>query len=128
MRILLDTHLVLWAVTADPALGATAKQLLLDADNQIFVSAASIWEVAIKHRKHPKVMPIGPEVLIDACIESGFNWLDVSVDHTRATGDLPLLHVDPFDRMLVAQATREPMILLTRDVKIAAYSELVRLV
>ncbi len=128
MRILLDTHLVLWTLTADPQLGALAQQLLLDRDNQIYVSAASVWEVAIKHRKHPNVMPMSPDVLVDACVESGFNWLDVSVHHARATTQLPLLHVDPFDRLLVAQAMREPMILLTRDRQIAAYSELVRLV
>jgi PIN domain nuclease of toxin-antitoxin system len=128
MRILLDTHLVLWAVTADPQLGKAARQLLLDASNQIYVSAASVWEVAIKHRKHPEMMPISPDVLIDACVESGFNWLDVSVYHARATTQLPLLHVDPFDRLLLAQALQEPMILLTRDRQIAAYSELVRLV
>lgn len=128
MRILLDTHLVLWAVTADPQLGATAQHLLLDPDSQIYVSAATIWEVAIKHRKHPQVMPIAPDVLIDACVQSGFNWLDVNVHHARATAQLPLLHADPFDRMLVAQAMQEPMVLLTRDRQITAYSELVRLV
>ena len=128
MRILLDTHLVLWTVTADPQLGTLAQQLLLDRDNQIYVSAASVWEVAIKHRKHPNVMPMSPDVLVDACVESGFNLLDVSVHHARATAQLPLLHIDPFDRLLVAQAMQEPMILLTREVKIAAYSELVLIV
>lgn len=128
MRILLDTHLVLWAVTADLNLGETAQQLLLDSDNQIFVSAASVWEVAIKHRKHPQVMPIGPDVLIDACVASGFHWLDVSVHHARAAAQLPPLHLDPFDRLLVAQAMQEPMRLLTRDRHLAAYSELVQTV
>ena len=128
MRILLDTHLVLWTLTGDAQLGTLAQQLLLDAGNQIYVSAASVWEVAIKHRKHPDIMPMSPDVLVDACVESGFNWLDVSVHHARATAQLPLLHVDPFDRLLVAQAMHEPMILLTRDRKIAPYSELVRLI
>jgi PIN domain nuclease of toxin-antitoxin system len=128
MRILLDTHLVLWAVTADPQLGAAAKKKLLDPDNQIYVSAATIWEVAIKHRKHPQVMPIGPDVLADACVDSGFSWLDINPQHARAVAKLPLLHADPFDRMLVAQAMQEPMALLTRDRQIAAYSELVQLV
>lgn len=128
MRILLDTHILLWAVTADAALGKQAKKLLLDAENQIYVSAASMWEVAIKHRKNPSVMPIAPEVLIDACMESGFNWLDVSAHHASATAALPLLHNDPFDRLLIAQAMQEPMRLLTRDQQIAAYSELVQLV
>jgi len=128
MRILLDTHVVLWAVTADPQLGGKASKLLLDAENQIFVSAASIWEVAIKHRKNPMLMPIEPDVLVDACMQSGFSWLDISPLHARATSRLPLLHADPFDRLLLAQAMQEPMILLTRDPQIAAYSELVQLV
>ncbi len=109
-------------------MGATAQQLLLDPDNQIYVSAATIWEVAIKHRKHPQTMPISSDVLIKACAESGFNWIDVNVHHAHAIAELPLLHADPFDRMLVAQAMQEPMVLLTRDRQLAAYTELVRLV
>jgi PIN domain nuclease of toxin-antitoxin system len=128
MRILLDTHILLWAITSDAQLGAAATRILLDSNNQIYVSAASVWEVAIKHRKHPRIMPIAPVTLIDACAESGFSWLDINVHHARASADLPLLHVDPFDRMLIAQAISEPMVLLTRDQQIAAYSELVRLV
>jgi len=96
------------------AVGATA-QLLLDPRNQIYVSAATIWEMAIKHRKHPHIMPIAPDVLMDACVGSGFHWLDVSVHHAKATAQLPLLHADPFDRMLAAQSMQEPMVLLTRD-------------
>lgn len=128
MRILLDTHILLWAVTEDAVLGAPASQMLLDPNHQIYVSAASIWEVAIKHRKSPKIMPIAPNVLIDACVESGFRWLDVSVYHARASAELPLLHSDPFDRLLIAQAMQEPMRLLTRDQQLAAYSELVQLI
>ncbi len=73
-------------------------------------------------------MPLGPDVLIDACVESGFNWLEVSAYHARHTAKLPLLHSDPFDRLLIAQAIQEPMRLLTRDQQFAAYSELVQLV
>jgi PIN domain nuclease of toxin-antitoxin system len=128
VRILLDTHVLLWAVTGDPMLGEPTARLLLDPQNQIHVSAASIWEVAIKHRKSPSLMPLSPEVLIDACEESGLQWLDVSAYHARATAQLPPLHGDPFDRMLIAQAIQEPMRLLTRDRQLAAYSELVQLV
>ena len=128
MRILLDTQLVLWAITGDRQLGSKASQLLIDADNQIYVSAASVWEVAIKHRKNADVMPISADIFVDACTESGFNWLDISVLHTRATSRLPPLHADPFDRLLLAQAMQEPMIFLTRDRQISAYSELVQLV
>jgi PIN domain nuclease of toxin-antitoxin system len=128
MRILLDTHVLLWAVTADMALGEKAKAALLNPGNRIYVSAASIWEVAIKHRKNPHVMTIGPDVLTNACSDSGFNWLDVNVYHARTTAQLPLLHSDPFDRLLIAQAIQEPMHLLTRDQQLSAYSELVQLV
>jgi PIN domain nuclease of toxin-antitoxin system len=128
MQILLDTHVLLWAVTADMALGEKAKAAILNADNRIYVSAASIWEVAIKHRKNPNVMTIGPEVLTNACSDSGFNSLDVNVYHARTTAQLPLLLSDPFDRLLIAQAIQEPMHLLTRDQQLSAYSELVQLV
>jgi len=73
-------------------------------------------------------MTIGLDVLIDACSDSGFNWLDVSVYHARTAAQLPLLHSDPFDRLLIAQAIQEPMHLLTRDQQLVAYSELVQLV
>lgn len=128
MRILLDTHLALWAVTADPQLGAMAQSMLLDTNSQVFVSAATIWEVAIKHRKHPLVMPMAPQVLIDACIESGFQLLAISAQHAHATALLPLLHTDPFDRLLIAQALHEPLVLLTRDAQVARYSPLIKLV
>ena len=128
MRFLLDTHVLLWAVTADSTHGDQTQALLEDPQSQIFVSAASIWEVAIKHRKNPALMPVSPEVLIDACSESGFLWLDVSVYHARGTGRLPPLHNDPFDRLLIAQAIHEPMRLLSRDRQLAAYTELVQLV
>ena len=128
MRILLDTHILLWALTADVKLGEHAKKIILNAENQIYVSAASIWEVAIKHRKNPKIMPLSPEVLIKACSDSGYNWLDVNVYHASATEKLPLLHSDPFDRLLIAQAIHEPMRLLTCDKQLKAYSDLVQLV
>ena len=73
-------------------------------------------------------MPLGPEILIDACLESGFNWLEISVYHARAAAKLPLLHSDPFDRLLIAQAIQEPMRLLTRDHQFAAYCESVQVV
>lgn len=128
MRVLLDTHLLLWAVTDDPALGENARAILLNPDHQIHVSTASIWEVAIKHRKNPTVMPMNPDLLIDACTESGFQWLEIRLAHIRTTATLRLLHQDPFDRLLIAQAIEEPMRLLTRDRQVAAYSDLIQLV
>lgn len=125
MRILLDTHIALWAITGDKRLAASVRTRLRDPANQIYVSAASLWEIAIKHRKNPTVMPIGPDVAVQACGDSGFAWLDISPHHAAASARLPALHADPFDRLLLAQAQQEPMALLTRDAQLATYSELV---
>jgi PIN domain nuclease of toxin-antitoxin system len=127
-RLLLDTHIALWAITADSRLGAKTRARLVDPDNQIYVSAASIWEIAIKHQKNPTAMPIGPDIAMQAMSDSGFIWLDISARHAAASAQLPMLHADPFDRMLIAQARTEPLALLTRDAQLAAYSELVILV
>jgi PIN domain nuclease of toxin-antitoxin system len=126
MRILIDTHLMLWAITGDSRLGHELETRLLDPGNEIYVSAASIWEVGIKHAKNPAVMPISADVAAKACIDSDFQCLDITFQHAQAAASLPPLHLDPFDRMLVAQAIQEPLVLLTRDAKLAAYSELVK--
>jgi PIN domain nuclease of toxin-antitoxin system len=126
MRILLDTHLMLWAITGDARLGKELEARLLDPANEIHISAASIWEIGIKHAKNPAVMPISADVAAKACVDSDFQWLDITVQHAQVAASLPPLHLDPFDRMLVAQAIQEPLVLLTRDPTLPAYSELVK--
>ena len=126
MRLLLDTHIILWAIIDDPRLPDRARELIEDEANQIVVSAVSIWEISVKYglgRKGPNAMPIsGPEALAHVR-SAGYGLLDVTPDHAVAVQDLPKLHADPFDRMLVAQALVEPLRLITHDDTVASYSD-----
>lgn len=124
MRILLDTHLLLWALAAPSKLPAAATRLIKNED--IYVSAASIWEVSIKIALGK--MRGEPRELIDALDPAGFRPLAISPEHAARVFGLPAVHKDPFDRMLVAQALSEPMILLTNDAVLAGYGEIVRVV
>jgi len=125
MRLLLDTHLFLWAVTDSRKLKAAARRQMLAAE-QIFVSAASIWEIAIKARLGK--IDGDPQRLALAIDDSGFIELPVSALHAARVAQLPLHHHDPFDRLLVAQAISEPLLLLTADQALAPYGELVQVV
>ena len=122
MRVLLDTHIYLWAVTSHRSLTRTARRLILDADD-VFVSAASIWEATIKSALGK--LEADPEALVKAIPASGFVELPVRAAHAAAVRRLPGLHRDPFDRLLIAQAISEPLHFLTSDRTLAAYSELV---
>ena len=122
MRLLLDTHIYLWAATNHRSLSRSAKQLILEADD-IFVSAASIWEATIKSALGK--LDAAPEALVRAITASGFAELPVRAMHAAAVRKLPSLHRDPFDRLLIAQAISEPLHFLTSDRALAAYSELV---
>ncbi|MBA4172145.1 MAG: PIN domain nuclease [Hyphomicrobium sp.] len=131
MRLLLDTHIALWAIAADPRLPPEAQHLIEDRGNAVFVSAASVWEITLKHalaRGLPSDMPIsGPEALA-YFRTSGYDLLPVTADHAAAVAALPPLHRDPFDRLIVAQALHEPLRLVTRDVHVKAYSNCILLV
>jgi PIN domain nuclease of toxin-antitoxin system len=122
MRLLLDTHIALWAITADPRLSPQAKKILMEAE-AAYVSAASVWEIAIKHSLG-KISP-GPEVFADAVEAAGFIALPITDAHAGRVARLPPLHADPFDRLLVAQALTEPLRLVTADSRLSGYSELV---
>ena len=125
MRLLLDTHLFLWSVVDSPRLSAEARSSILTAD-EVYVSAVSIWEVAIK----AGLGKIQGDVrqLAEAIGGSGFVELPVTALHAATVAELPPHHRDPFDRLLVAQAMTEPLILLTADAALLEYSDLVRLV
>lgn len=127
MRILLDTHVFIWAVTDDPRLTQAARVLIEEADN-VHVSAASIWEIAIKSALGKIVADA--EEMARAIKASGFVELPVSSMHAAQVSKLPLLnsHKDPFDRLLVAQSMTEPLVLLSADPKVVAYGGLVRAV
>lgn len=122
MRLLLDTHIFLWAVTDSRRLKAPARRQMLAAE-QIFVSAASIWEIAIKAGLGK--ITGDPDELGEAITDSGFLELPVSARHAARVAHLPPHHSDPFDRLLVAQALTEPLLLLTADEALTAYGELI---
>ncbi|MDR3529263.1 MAG: type II toxin-antitoxin system VapC family toxin [Rhodopila sp.] len=126
MRLLLDTHIALWAIADHPSLSAKARMLIDDPDNQVVISAATVWEIAIKHalaRGRPNDMPISGQEALGYFRDAGFEMLDISPAHVAAVETLAPLHADPFDRMLVAQAMTVPLRLLTHDPRVAAYSD-----
>ncbi len=124
MRLLLDTHVFLWAVIGSTSLKMQARRTIENAE-AVFVSAASIWEVAIKARLGK--IKADPDALVAAIEESGFVDLPVSSTHAAGVARLPPLHNDPFDRLLIAQAIAEPLRFLTADVALKPYSDLVTL-
>lgn len=123
MRLLLDTHVALWAILDDARLGI-AREMITDDGNEVFVSAASVWEIAIKHslwRGRPNDMPISGQQAHQFFQKAVYAELVITAKHAAGVAALPTLHSDPFDRILLAQATIEPMRLITHDKKIAAY-------
>lgn len=117
-RLLLDTHVLLWWLADDAALGPRARSLIAAADNVIYVSAASIWEISIKKSLGKLQAPDGFDMIMD---EEGFESLVIDAFHAEQAGALPPLHRDPFDRMLIAQAQAEGLSILTCDQNIAPY-------
>lgn len=115
MRLLLDTHVVLWALADSPRLSSTARDMLADPDNECWVSSASAWEIAIKVAigKHRLGVPL--DAIEDAIGDAGFHKLDVTMRHALAVGRIDTPHADPFDRLLLAQCEVETLRLLTAD-------------
>ena len=130
MRLLLDTHIALWAVTDDLQLSEAARALIVEPANEVFISVAVIWEVAIKHAVRCRVsaMPVSAHTALKDFLAAGFLVLDIIPAHVLALEALPGLHGDPFDRIMVAQALSTPLRLLTRDTKVAAYSDTIMVV
>ena len=125
MRLLLDTHVLLWALGNPAKLPAAARLVILDPANEVLFSAASIWEIAIKLELGRADFAASPEEIARAAVESGIEELPVRAQHAALTAQLPRHHRDPFDRLLVAQAMAEPARLLTVDEALRPYSELV---
>jgi PIN domain nuclease of toxin-antitoxin system len=123
VNILLDTHIALWAITDSPRLPPRARTLIASPEKTIWVSAASIWEIAIKHALGRGDMPVSGQRAQDCFLQSGYRLLPIEARHAAAVEDLPARHNDPFDRMLIAQALTEPMRLLTHDPVVALYSD-----
>jgi PIN domain nuclease of toxin-antitoxin system len=126
LRLLLDTHVALWAIADDKRLPRDARDLIVDPDNTISVSASSVWEIAIKRalaRGSKNDMPISGTDALKHFQAAGYELLAISASHAAAVDRLPPLHNDPFDRLLIAQALTEPLRLLTHDAQLARYSE-----
>lgn len=128
MRVLLDTHVALWALVDDRRLTVNARVAIANPDNSVTVSAASIWEIAIKHALGRSGIPFSANLAIRYFLQAGYQLLDVRPEHAATVETLPKLHGDPFDRMLVAQAITEPLRLMTHDHALAAYSDTIILV
>ena len=123
MNLLLDTHVALWAITDSPRLPLTARELITSPKTNVWVSTASLWEIAIKHALGRGDMPISGKDAMCFFSESGYRLLPIEAEHAVAVEDLPAHHNDPFDRILVAQALVEPMRLMTHDALVALYSD-----
>ena len=128
MKVLLDTHIVLWAISDDDKLPPSFIDIINDSDNEIFYSLVSVWEVAIKHYIKPEIMPITEEYFIDNCYRSGFKQLSIGSNHILNIKNLKRdidspKHNDPFDRLLISQAKTEGFIFLTHDSLLTYYNE-----
>lgn len=128
MRLLLDTHVLLWTVASSRRLSKEARRLIEDAENEVLYSAASLWEIAIKAGLRRRDFRIDVEAFHRALPEVGLTELPVRAAHAVAVIKLPKIHGDPFDRMLIAQALSEPLVLLTNDEILARYPASVRTV
>lgn len=128
MNLLLDSHILIWALAEDERLPEKARQLILDPNNVIYYSTASIWEISIKHATHPDEIHFSGKELSSYCQEAGFLELEIRDRHIYALETLTRpkdapQHKDPFGRILIAQAKAENMSFLTHDTRIPDYNE-----
>ncbi len=128
MNILLDTHILLWALSNDNRLPGKARELIENTENRIYYSLISLWEVELKRLAHLDAMPVSAKELSEYCRQSGYQKLSVKENHIFALANLKrkesaLPHKDPFDRMLVCQASVENMVFMTHDSLISGYDD-----
>jgi PIN domain nuclease of toxin-antitoxin system len=123
MKLLLDTHVILWVAGQPEKLSAPARSLLTTPENTLFFSAASIWEIVIKRGLGREDFKVDPARLRKMLISHGYTELPIAVEHALRVESLPLLHKDPFDRLLIAQAREEGMQLLTVDASVLQYGQ-----
>jgi len=128
MKLLLDTHLLLWAATSPERLSAEARALIESPENELFFSAASLWEIAIKRSLGRADFQVDTRLLRRGLLDNGYSELPIDSMHAVEIESLPAIHKDPFDRMLVAQAIVEGISLITSDNLVAQYSGPIRLV
>jgi PIN domain nuclease of toxin-antitoxin system len=128
VRLLLDTQIALWALTGSDRLGDLARGLIEDPANAIYVSTASVWEIAIKYALQRGDMPIHGTRAAELFTQAGYRELPVTWRHAAMVDSLPSIHNDPFDRILIAQSLAEPLKLLSRNAIVASYGAMVTLV
>jgi PIN domain nuclease of toxin-antitoxin system len=128
MKLLLDTHLLLWAAGEPQRLSKQARRLIDNPENELLFSAASLWEVAIKRGLGRDDFKVDARLLRRGLLDNGYSELPIISDHVVATESLPLIHKDPFDRVLIAQATVEGVTLLTIDSLVSQYPGPIRTV
>ena len=121
MKLLLDTHILLWSADRPEELSKEAVSLLANPENVLFFSATNIWEISIKNSLRRKDFPVDPGSFRRNLLANGYIELPITSEHCIAIQSLPPLHKDPFDRILIAQATVEGITLLTADRKVAKY-------
>ena len=121
MNILLDTHTVLWFFEDDERLSKSTTEAICNDDNDKFVSVATIWEVAIKYSIGKLKLDGGVDNFIENIHENGFMLLEINTKHIQTVTNLPFIHRDPFDRMLIAQAISEDMVIMTSDSNVLKY-------
>ena len=128
MKVLLDTHIAVWSVLNDPRLSEKARNMILNEENEIFYSTASIWEITIKYMLHPDKIRISGNLLEKGCEDNGYIALPILNVHVSSLETLKRApnsprHNDPFDRIMVAQAKAENLMFLTHDSLIPYYEE-----
>ena len=129
MKILLDTHMVIWALTNDPQLSYKAREMISDPENVICCSTVSLWEIAIKNQKNPEKCPYHEKMILEYCTAAGYELIHIVPSHILAVRNLriregrTLSNLDPFDRLLIAQAKAEECVLLSHDRNFENYLE-----
>lgn len=128
MRLLLDTHILVWAIRMNPLLPKQAVMLISDSDSELYVSTVAVWETAIKHEKRPEQFPLSSERLIRYCNENGVRQLPLYFHHvdmftTLTRQENAPVHNDPFDKIMIAQAKAENMFFLTHNSLLKYYDE-----
>ena len=123
MKLLLDTHVILWALEDSSRLPLYIRELIKDESNEIYVSSVSLWEIAIKHKKQPGTLPYTATQIRDYCQRAGYIFISLSLDSIQTYERYDFSsHLDPFDQMLVAQSACNNMRLLTHDEKLKSYN------
>jgi PIN domain nuclease of toxin-antitoxin system len=121
MTLLLDTHILLWAAAGSPKLSPSSSALIEAPETSVFFSVASLWEIAIKNSLSRTDFNVDVHTLRALALANGYQELPILIDHIGDLASLPLLHRDPFDRMLIVQARRENIALMTSDAVVASY-------